>query len=114
MLTKLFSFTLACMPTFAAYGQEEKFDLVMKYAKVFDSRTGALSSNQTILIKDGIIAKVTSNQRTYAATKTIDAGGKLVTPGFVDTHIHPTDVYRAYGPLHEYLPKDSLAVYRQR
>jgi hypothetical protein len=70
--------------------------------------------NQTILIKSGIISNVTSLQKNYPAAKTIDAGGKLVTPGFVDTHIHPTDVYRSYGPLPEYLPKDSLEMYRKR
>ena len=111
---KLFTFTLVFWATLTCFGQAGKFDLVIKNAKVFDSRTGALSLNQTILIKGGIIQKVTSNQKNYSATKTIDAGGKLVTPGFVDTHIHPTDVYRNYGALPEYLPKDSLAVYRKR
>jgi imidazolonepropionase-like amidohydrolase len=111
---KLFTFTLAFLATLTSFGQAGKFDLVIKNAKVFDSRTGALSLNQTILIKGGIITKVTSNQKNYSATKTIDARGKLVTPGFVDTHIHPTDVYRNYGALPEYLPKDSLEFYRKR
>ncbi|MGB8192439.1 MAG: hypothetical protein WCF67_10995, partial [Chitinophagaceae bacterium] len=84
---KLFAFTLAFLATFASFGQAGKFDLVITNAKVFDSRTGKLSSNQTILIKDGIITKVTSDRKKYAATKTIDAAGKLVTPGFIDTHI---------------------------
>lgn len=91
-----------------------KFDLVIKNANVFNGRTGGLSLNQTILIKGGIITKVTSNQKNCSAAKTIDAGGKLITPGFIDTHIHPTDVYRDYGALPAYLPKDSLAVYRKR
>jgi len=111
---KLFTFVLAFLATLTSFGQAGKFDLVIKNAKVFDSRTGALSLNQTILIKGGIITKVTNNQKNYSATKTIDAGGKLVTPGFVDTHIHPTDVYRSYGALREYLPKDSLELYRKR
>ncbi|MCU7548589.1 amidohydrolase family protein [Chitinophagaceae bacterium LB-8] len=111
---KLFTFTLAFLATITSFGQAGKFDLVIKNAKVFDSRTGALSLNQTILIKGGIITKVTSNQKNYSATKTIDARGKLVTPGFIDTHIHPTDVYRAYGALPEYFQKDSLEFYRKR
>ena len=111
---KSITFTLVFFATLISFGQTAKFDLVIKNARVFDSRTGTLSSNQTILIKDGIIAKVRSSQKNYSATKTIDAGGKLVTAGFIDTHIHPTDVYRAYSALHEYLPKDSLAVYRKR
>jgi imidazolonepropionase-like amidohydrolase len=110
---KLFTFTLAFLATLTSFGQAGKFDLVIKNAKVFDSRTGTLSLHQTILIKGGIISKVTSNQKNYSATKTIDAGGKLVTSGFVDTHIHPTDVYRNYGALPEYL-QDSLEFYRKR
>src|SRR4051812_33566648 len=111
---KLYTFTFAFFATLASFGQAGKFDLVIKNAKLFDSRTGAVALNQTILIKKGVISKVTSHQRNYPADKTIDAGGKLVTPGFIDTHIHPTDVYRSYGVLPEYLPKDSLEFYRRR
>ncbi|WP_343670482.1 amidohydrolase family protein [Chitinophaga sp.] len=111
---KLFTLTLALFIAHTSFAQKGKFDLIIKHAKVFNSKTATLSPNQTILIKDGIIAKVTSDKKHYAAAKTIDAGGKLVTPGFVDTHIHPTDVYRSYGELREYLPKDSLELYRKR
>lgn len=114
MIMKLFAITLAFFVSFTSFAQKEKFDLVIKNAKLFNSRTGTLSSNQTILIKDGIITKVTGNRKNYSASKTIDAKGKLVTPGFVDTHIHPTDVYRSYGILPEYFPQDSLALYRKR
>ena len=110
----LFTFTLAFLVTLIPFGQAERFDLAIKNAKVFDSRTGTLVSNQTILIKGGIISNVTSSQKSFTAVNTIDAQGKLVTPGFVDTHIHPTDVYRSYGPLPEYFSKDSLEVYRKR
>ena len=111
---KLITFTLAFLITLASFGQTDKFDLAVKNAKVFDSKKGTLLSNRTILIKNGTIVKVTGRQKNYSAAKTIDAGGKLVTPGLVDTHIHPTDVYRTYGKLPEYLPKDSLTVYRKR
>ncbi|MGV3590033.1 MAG: amidohydrolase family protein [Adhaeribacter sp.] len=111
---KLFAFALAFLAALTCFGQAEKLDLVVKNATVFNSKTGSLSVNQTILIKDGLITKVTRSRKNYAATKIIDAGGKLVTPGFVDTHIHPTDVYRSYGKLPEYFPTDSLQVYRKR
>ncbi|MES2775732.1 MAG: amidohydrolase family protein [Bacteroidota bacterium] len=112
---KLFTFSLSFFWTIlTCFGQKGKFDLVIKNAKVFDSRTGAVSANQTILIKDGVITGVTSKQKNDPAAKTIDAAGKLVTPGFIDTHIHPTDVYRELGALPEYFPKDSIAFYRKR
>lgn len=113
-MMKSITFTLAFLTTFICFGQTEEFDLAIKNAKVFDSKTGALVSNQVILIKGGKIMNVTGNQINYAATKTIDATGKLVTPEFVDTHIHPTDVYRSYGTLPVYFSKDSVAWYRKR
>lgn len=111
---KLLMSTLAFLATFNSFGQTGKMDLVIRNANLFNSRTGVLSPNQTILVKDGIITKVTGNKKNYAATKTIDAGGKLVTAGFIDTHVHPTDVYRSYGALPEYFAKDSLELYRKR
>ena len=113
-LMKLLALIMAFLVTLTSFGQAGKFDLVIKNANLFDSKAGILSANQTILIKDGIIIKVTGNHKNYAAVKTMDAAGKLVTAGFVDTHIHPTDVYRSYGALPEYLPMDSFAIYRRR
>jgi len=113
-ILKVLTFTLALFITLTSFGQAGNYDLVIKHARVFNSKTGALAPNQTILIKGGVITKVTGDRHNYPAKKTIDAGGKLVTPGFIDTHIHLTDVYRSYGPLPEYLPKDSLEVYRKR
>ncbi len=111
---KLLTLLLPLFITLTSCGQTKNYDLAIKNATVFDSKTGALSLNQTILIKAGIIIKVTENQKNYSATKTIDAKGKLVTPGFIDTHIHPTDVFGDYNAAPEYLPKDSLVFYRKK
>jgi imidazolonepropionase-like amidohydrolase len=113
-MMKLLISMLALFATLTSFGQTGKMDLVIKNAKVFNSRTGVLSANQTILVKNGIITLVTSNKKNYSAMKTIDAKGKLVTPGFIDTHIHPTDVYRSYGALPEFFAKDSFELYRKR
>ena len=107
-------FLLVFLVTLSSFGQAGKMDIVIRNANIFDSKTGEILLDQTILIKDGIIVNVSSKQKKYSARKTIDAGGRLVTPGFIDTHIHPTDVYRSFGDLPEYFPKDSLEVFRQR
>src|ERR1700733_7838220 len=104
-IMRLFPFILLSLTALTSCGQAKNFDLVIKNAQVFDSKTGKLSINKTILIKAGIIINVTGNQQNYAATKIIDAKGKLVTPGFIDTHIHPTDVFGDYNAAPEYLPK---------
>lgn len=110
---KFISFLFLLLASICTRGQTTKYDLVIKNAKVFDSNTGKVSSNRTILIKGSTIVNVTGNQKTYNAVSIIDAKGKLVTPGFIDTHIHPTDVFGDYNAAPEYLNKDSLALLRK-
>lgn len=111
---KLFTFLLPHLIALTSCGQTKNYDLVIKNSTVFDSKIGTLSKKQTILIKAGIIVGVTESKKNFLATKTIDAKGKLVTPGFIDTHIHPTDVFGDYNEAPEYLPKDSLVFYRKK
>ncbi|MFH1851661.1 MAG: imidazolonepropionase [Candidatus Neomarinimicrobiota bacterium] len=58
----------------------------------FDSTAGNLISRSgvEILVKNGLIHSIGTNLG--AAGETIDCGGKLVTPGFVDPHTHPVFV----------------------
>ena len=62
------------------------FDLIIRNGEVFDG-TGAPSRKMDIAVKDGVIVKI-SESILDSADKTIDASGKLVTPGFVDVHTH--------------------------
>ena len=63
----------------------DNFDLIIKNGEVFDG-TGAASKKVDIAVKDGVIAKI-SESILDSADKTIDASGKVVTPGFVDVHM---------------------------
>lgn len=58
------------------------FDLIIKNANLPDGRTG-----QDIACKDGKIATVEAGIAAEAK-QTIDAGGRLVSPPFVDPHFH--------------------------
>ncbi|OJJ10374.1 cytosine deaminase [Alphaproteobacteria bacterium AO1-B] len=58
------------------------FDLLVKNANLPDGRTGI-----DIACKDGRIAAVEANISAEAG-EVIDAGGKLVSPPFVDSHFH--------------------------
>lgn len=44
--------------------------------------------NHDILIQDGIIKKIDKNIRDSFVSKVFDAKGKIVQPGFIDTHDH--------------------------
>jgi len=61
------------------------YDLLIEHGKLVDG-TGAPARMADVAIKDGKIVAVGSNLG--PAKRTIDATGKLVTPGFVDMHTH--------------------------
>jgi len=64
------------------------FDIVIKGGRYFDG-TGAPSSLQNVAIKDGKIALVSTGTIDETnCKKVIEADGKWVAPGFLDTHTH--------------------------
>lgn len=65
-----------------------QYDVLIQGGRYFDG-TGAPSSIQNVAIKDGKIALVTDQTvEPNLCAKVIDAHGKWVTPGFLDTHTH--------------------------
>lgn len=63
-----------------------EFDVVIQGGTIVDG-TGAARFVGDIAIKDGLIAQVASSLPSNGA-KTIDARGKIVAPGVIDTHTH--------------------------
>ena len=62
------------------------YDLIITGGKVVDG-TGAAPFNADIAISDGVIVNI-GQDLGEESTKTIEADGKIVTPGFVDIHTH--------------------------
>ncbi|MBQ5813243.1 MAG: D-aminoacylase [Clostridia bacterium] len=62
------------------------FDLIIKNGIVVDG-TGAPRFRADVAVKDGLIAKIAPSIGDEA-NKVIDACGKIVAPGFIDTHTH--------------------------
>src|SRR5438105_9483986 len=61
------------------------FDLLITNARIVDG-TGGPSVNGSVGVRDGRIAGV--GRVTGAATRTIDAHGFVLAPGFIDPHSH--------------------------
>lgn len=80
--------------------QNTSADLILYNGKVV-TVDDAFSIREAIVIKDGRIAAVGGNElrSRYAAARAIDLRGRMVMPGFHDTHIHMAGHSRRYIDL---------------
>jgi dihydroorotase len=93
-------------PAAAAMGPNDKFDLVIKGGDVLDP-SQSLRGKRDIGIRWGIVEAIEAEIPAARALKTIDASGKLVTPGLVDLHSHVYPYGSAIG-----IPADELAQFQ--
>ena len=89
-------------PAAAAMGPNDKFDLVIKGGDVLDP-SQSLRGKRDIGIRWGVIEAIENEIPAARAAKTIDASGKLVTPGLIDLHSHVYPYGSAIG-----IPADEL------
>ena len=74
------------------------YDLLITGGTIVDG-TGAAPRPGSVAIQDGIVAAIGDPAEVDGpATRTIDADGLLVTPGFVDLHTH-LDAQIAWDPI---------------
>src|SRR6478609_2755633 len=92
---------------FLSCKQSKTCDLIIINANILDVVTGQISENKSIIINNGKIENIVDHKEDYNPKKTIDANHKLVTPSFIDTHIHPTDVFGDREKAPKYLNKNS-------
>jgi imidazolonepropionase-like amidohydrolase len=99
-------FMLACAPLAVRAAAQQPLapahnDVVVKNAIVMTVSHGNLK-NASVYIKDGKIAAVGESVNAPASASVIDAGGKYLTPGIVDSHSHlalDDDVNEATSPV---------------
>ncbi len=86
---KPFALALAAAAVLAALVPAQQtqrpLDLLITNARIVDG-TGAAAVTGSVGVRDGRIAAV--GRVTGAAARTIDAGGKVLAPGFIDPHSH--------------------------
>jgi predicted amidohydrolase YtcJ len=94
------------------YAQSASADLVLFNGKIV-TVDDAFSIREAIVIKDGRILAVGGNElrNRYAGARAIDLRGRMVIPGFHDTHIHLGGHGRRYIDLND---TTSLAQLKQQ
>src|ERR1700738_2886916 len=90
----------------AAMGPNDKFDLVIKGGDVLDP-SQSLRGKRDIGIRWGMIEAIEPEIPAARALKSIDAAGKLVTPGLIDLHAHVYPYGSAMG-----IPADELVTHQ--
>ena len=90
----------------AAMGPADKFDLVIKGGDVLDP-SQSLQGKRDIGIRWGVVEAIEAEIPAARASKTIDASGKLVTPGLIDLHCHVYPYGSAIG-----IPADELVQFQ--
>ncbi|MDP1865437.1 amidohydrolase/deacetylase family metallohydrolase [Bradyrhizobium sp.] len=90
----------------AAMGPSDKFDLVIKGGDVLDP-SQSLRGKRDIGIRWGMIEAIEPEIPAARASRTLDASGKLVTPGLIDLHSHVYPYGSSIG-----IPADELAQFQ--
>ncbi len=72
---------------------KKKYDLAITNVQIFDSKTTEVSVNKTVLINADTIAAIIDSKLDFNAKKTIEGNNRLLTPGFIDTHVHTVGNY---------------------
>jgi len=98
----LLACVIAMLPcSFSQAASPKGHDVLIKNATVMTVTHGNIKGG-SIYVKDGRIAAVGEKVNAPAGTPVIDAGGKYVTPGIVDSHSHialDDDVNEATSPI---------------
>ncbi|OQW55761.1 MAG: amidohydrolase [Proteobacteria bacterium SG_bin9] len=93
---------LASGSAYAAMGPNDKFDLVIKGGEVVDP-SQSLRGKRDIGIRWGVVEAIENDIPAARTQRSIDASGKIVTPGLIDLHAHVYPYGSAIG-----IPADEL------
>src|SRR5678815_3912617 len=69
------------------FRRPDMYDLVLKGGRVVDPSSG-FDGVLDVAVDNGVIAQVAAGIAPADASRVIEVGGKLVTPGLIDLHAH--------------------------
>jgi imidazolonepropionase-like amidohydrolase len=62
--------------------------VAVRAGRLFDARTGTMSSNQVVLVRGDRIVDVGASVQVPAGARTVDLSSATVLPGMIDAHVH--------------------------
>ncbi len=87
MLWRPFVSTLALACALSLAGMA-RADILIKNATLYDGTGAPAVKGANILVKGDLIAQISTKPISAGRAKVIDATGKFVTPGLIDSHVH--------------------------
>ncbi|MEG1773870.1 MAG: adenine deaminase, partial [Oscillospiraceae bacterium] len=94
----------------AVAGGRAPADLVIKNGKIVNVYSGEIYEGGVAVCGDLIAAVGDVDYTIGANTRIIDAGGKYITPGFIDGHLHPESSSLSIRPFAEVMLKHGTTV----
>jgi predicted amidohydrolase YtcJ len=96
----------------AQQGSAPAADLIVHHAKIATLDAGSRQA-EALAVRDGRIVAVGSNAEAAAfagpGTRQIDAGGRLVIPGLIDSHMHAVRAALSYSVEVNWIGADTIA-----
>jgi N-acyl-D-amino-acid deacylase len=81
--------------TTAAYAANAPADYIIAGGTVYTGADQPATTADVVIVGDKVAYVGPDAAKKYDAKKTIDAKGKIVTPGFIDGHTHPDEYIRS-------------------
>ncbi|WP_422104492.1 amidohydrolase family protein [Winogradskyella sp.] len=89
------------------------YDLALANVHIFDTKTKSVLRNKTVLINADTIAAIIDVEQTFRASRTIEGNERLLTPSFIDTHVHLIGNYgTSSGTPEDYAADNGLKMLR--
>lgn len=106
---------LFAVVTFSSCNKPKRYSLIIENASVFDTKTGEVIPNKTILINADTIVGIIDAGEPVRTKKVVDAEGRLVVPGNIDASMHLDDAFQQVKTkVAETHPKSLTSFYRNK
>jgi imidazolonepropionase-like amidohydrolase len=99
----LFGFIFLFSMMVHAQEKSVKSVILITNASIFDGKSDALKNGMSVLIEDNLIKQVGTSIKAPEGATVIDAGGRTLTPGFIEAHAHLI----GQMPFHEAMFEDT-------